>query len=268
MNPFSLLRIEIIKRPMFNLLLVLLVAFGGNLWWAVIILTLIIRLLLVKNAVAATKMQGDMQNIQPQMQDIQEKYKDDPQRMSQEMMNIFKKSWGGPLKWCMSMLIQIPVFLWLFYSVRDISTYLNGEGTLNVTSYSFLEFLNVDFSTLETSFYGLDLLASQNLFLAVIAGLLMFAQMKFTSLVKPSKAPKLPGVTDKAGMPDMQKMMGNMQYFFVIMMAVFVFSVPAAVWLYILTTTLFGVLQMAYQYRSFIGAKIRTLRGKPEIIEG
>ncbi|MBP7847627.1 membrane protein insertase YidC [Patescibacteria group bacterium] len=78
---------------------------------AIISLTLIIRLLLVKNAMAATKMQGHMTDFQPKMQELQEKHKDDPQRMSSEMINLFKKDGGGPLKGCLSMLVQIPVFL-------------------------------------------------------------------------------------------------------------------------------------------------------------
>lgn len=111
MNPFSILRIEIVKRPIFNLLLVLLAIFGGNLGLAIIVLTLIIRLLLIKNALAATKMQGQMSDFSPKMQEIQDKHKDDPQKMSAEMMNLFKKDGGGPLKGCMTMLVQIPVFL-------------------------------------------------------------------------------------------------------------------------------------------------------------
>jgi len=56
MNPLSLLRIEIVKRPIFNLLLVLLAALGGNLGWSIIILTLLVRLLLIKNSAAAANM--------------------------------------------------------------------------------------------------------------------------------------------------------------------------------------------------------------------
>ncbi len=98
MNPLSLLRIEIIKRPMFNMLLILLAMFGGNLGLAIIVLTILIRVLLIKNALAATKMQGDMAEFSPKMQEIQDKYADDPQQMSAEMMNLFKKNGGGPLK--------------------------------------------------------------------------------------------------------------------------------------------------------------------------
>jgi YidC/Oxa1 family membrane protein insertase len=52
-----------------------------------------------------------MADMQPKMQEIQEKYKDQPEKMSAEMMALFKKSGGGPLKGCLTMIIQIPVFL-------------------------------------------------------------------------------------------------------------------------------------------------------------
>lgn len=65
---------------------------------AIIALTLVVRLLLVKQATAGMKMQGELTDMQPKMQEIQEKYKDDPQRMSSEMMQLLKKSGGGPLK--------------------------------------------------------------------------------------------------------------------------------------------------------------------------
>ncbi|USN54896.1 MAG: YidC/Oxa1 family membrane protein insertase [Candidatus Peribacteria bacterium] len=76
----------------------MLALFGGNLGWSIIVLTLIFRLLLVKNAMAGMKMQGEMTDLQPKMQEIQEKYKDEPEKMSSEMMSLLKKSGGGPLK--------------------------------------------------------------------------------------------------------------------------------------------------------------------------
>jgi len=201
MNPLSLLWIEIVKRPIFNILIVLLAIFGGNLGVAIILLTLIIRLLLVKSAMAATDMQKGMADFQPKMQEIQEKHKDDPSRMSSEMMGMFKKSGGGPLKGCLSMLIQIPVFLGLFRTVKDISL-----GNTPAEVYSFLSFLHVDLTKIDTNFFGLDLLQAQNVVLTVLAAVLMYVQMKMTTMFKGNQPAKLPGM-DTKGMPDMSKMM-------------------------------------------------------------
>jgi membrane protein insertase Oxa1/YidC/SpoIIIJ len=65
----------------------------------------------------------------------------------------------------------------------------------------------------------------------------------------------------------MSKMMWGMNMIFAIMMGWFVYSVAAAVWIYIITTTLFGVIQQTVQFRPAIKAKINAARGRPEIIE-
>lgn len=159
------------------------------------------------------------------------------------------------------MLIQIPVFLGLFWVVKDIAL---GETPAEV--YSFLSFLHVDLKAINTNFLGMDLLKSQNVVLTVLAAVLMYIQMKMTTMFKGNQPPKLPGM-DTKGMPDMSKMMGSMNIFFVIMMGGFVRGMPASIGLYIVTTTLFGVIQQARQYRLLIKAKWLARRGKPEIIE-
>ncbi len=267
MNPLSILWIEIIKRPIFNLLLICLALFWWNLGWAIIVLTLFIRLLLIKNSAAAANMSSGMQDMQPKMKEIQEKYKDDPQRMSEEMMKIWKTSGSNPLKWCFTMLIQIPVFLGLFYNVSDIA-----QSKVTTEAYSFLSGLNVDLTQLVTNFYWIDLLLPNNVLLTILAAIFMFAQMQMmTALRWKTATPSIPGLWwGKEWMPDMSKMMWMMNYVMVIMIWWFVWSMPAWVWLYILTTTLFGVLQQLYQNRPLVYAKFRAMTGKssaPEIIE-
>jgi membrane protein insertase Oxa1/YidC/SpoIIIJ len=96
----------------------------------------------------------------------------------------------------------------------------------------------------------------------------MYAQMQFMTLIKgPTQAPKIPGM-DNAAMPDMSGMMKYMNIFFVIMMAGFVRGNASAIGLYIVTTTAFGVLQQARQYKGLLKAKWQLWQGKPEIIEG
>lgn len=212
---------------------------------------------------AATNMQKSMGSFQPKMQEIQEKHADDPQKMSAEMMNLFKSSGGWPFKGCLSMLIQIPVFLWLFYTVQDIST-----GDLPATVYSFMSSIDLNFETIQTIFFGLDLLASNNIPLALLAGVLMFGQMKITTYFKPPQVPgNLGALAWGAKMPDMWSLMWSMNIVFAIMMGWFVYSVAAAVGLYIITTTLFGVIQQTVQFRPAIKAKYYASRGIPTIIE-
>jgi YidC/Oxa1 family membrane protein insertase len=67
-------------------------------------------------------MSKGMSNIQPKMQEIQEKYKDDPQKLSEETMKLLKKEGSAPLKGCLSMLIQLPIFIGLYFVIRAFAT--------------------------------------------------------------------------------------------------------------------------------------------------
>ena len=106
----SLLRNELLLRPVYNIMLLLLELFQGNLGLAIIVLTLLVRLALYKNSAAGTAMQSQMGDLQPKMQEIQEKYKDDPEQLSKKTMELLKKDGVGPLKGCIGMILQIPVF--------------------------------------------------------------------------------------------------------------------------------------------------------------
>ena len=95
MNIFSLLFTQILYRPIFNLLVVFLAIFGGNLGIAIILLTVVIRLLMIKQTLAGNDMQKGMGALQPKLAEIQEKYKDDPKRVSAETMKVFKTDGKG-----------------------------------------------------------------------------------------------------------------------------------------------------------------------------
>jgi len=118
MNPFKVIAVELIYRPIFNILVVLLALFGGHLGWAIVVLTLIIRALLRKVSSNQAQMQKGMGSMQDKLKEVQEKYADDQQRLAQETMKVMKSDGLAPLKGCMSLLVQIPVFFGLLYVIR------------------------------------------------------------------------------------------------------------------------------------------------------
>jgi len=81
---------EILYRPIFNILAVFLSIVGGNLGIAIVLLTVLIRLLMIKTTLAGNDMQKGMGALQPKLTEIQEKYKDDPKKLSEETMKVFK----------------------------------------------------------------------------------------------------------------------------------------------------------------------------------
>ena len=257
MNPISLILWNIIYRPIFNLLVILLAIFGENLGLAIIGLTILVRLALLKPSMHANSMHKDMVDIQPRLKELQEQYKDNPQKLWEETMKLFKQSGSNPLKGCMMMLVQIPVFLWLFYVIKDLS-----ESHWHIDSmYSYLyPFFHQALDHINHYFLWIDLFAkwwTAWIILAIIAGILMYLQIKLTMLTKPATSmPSMPGMP---AMPDMNKMMRMMNYFMIGMMMLFVYTMPAGIGLYIITTTLFTVLQFAYQYKELLKIKLKTL---------
>lgn len=267
MNPFSLLWTELLERPIFNLLIIFLAIFGGNMGIAIVLLTLLIRLLLLKNSLAGANMSKGMTNIQPKMEELQEKYKDDPKKLSEETMKLLKKEGAGPMKGCMAMLIQLPVFIGLYYVVRHFSEGSLDSGLL----YSFFwgfgnQFLNVT-ENVNSIFLGIDLLKANSLVLAVAVAILNFAQFGLTNFTqKANKPAAMPGGLQ---MPDMSKMMRMMNVFMTFTMAWIVWSSPAGVGLYLFVTSFFSVVQYLIQYRVLLKAKWDMLfnKNKPVVIE-
>ena len=265
MNWWNILWAEFLYRPVFNLLIVFLAIFGRNLGIAIILLTLAIRFLLLKNSVAGANMSKGMSNIQPKMQEIQEKYKDDPKKLSEETMKLLKKEGAGPMKGCLSMLIQLPVFIGLYYVIRKFAT---GEVP-NEWLYSFFfSFGNqyLDTQNIHSMFLGIDLFEKNSLILTILVACLNALQFWLTSLTqKANKPTAMPG---GVAMPDMAKMMVPMNIMMTVMMASIVWSFQAGIGLYLATTSLFSVVQYAVQYRVLLKAKWNMLfhKGKPELI--
>ena len=91
----------------------------GNYGAAIIILSVLIQLMLTPLSFKSFKAMAVMKKIQPEMQAIQKKYKDDPKRMNAEVMDLYKRHGTNPLGGCLPMLLQIPVFFALFTALRE-----------------------------------------------------------------------------------------------------------------------------------------------------
>lgn len=86
----------------------------GNYGWAIILLTILVRIPFIPLVNKSQKSMKKMQDIQPRVAEIREKYKKDPQKMQQEMMNLYKTHKVNPLGGCLPILLQIPVFFALY----------------------------------------------------------------------------------------------------------------------------------------------------------
>jgi len=93
----------------------------GNWGLAIILTTFIIRLLLWPLTAKAARASKRMQKLQKPLQDIREKYQDNPQKLNQEMMNLWKKHKINPLSGCWPVLVQFPIFIAFFNLLRNSS---------------------------------------------------------------------------------------------------------------------------------------------------
>jgi YidC/Oxa1 family membrane protein insertase len=102
---------------------------GGSWGLAIIGLTVVIRAVLVPLTFRQLKAMQEMQRHVPEMQALKEKYKDDKQRQQQELMNFYKVNKINPLSSCLPLLLQLPVFVSLFYMLRsDLKKHICGTA--------------------------------------------------------------------------------------------------------------------------------------------
>ena len=92
---------------------------AGNWGVAIILLTLLVKLVLYPLSAAAYRSMANMRRMAPEMKRLQERYSDDRQKLSQEMMSLYKKEKINPLGGCLPLLLQMPVFLALYWVLYE-----------------------------------------------------------------------------------------------------------------------------------------------------
>lgn len=103
--------------------------FCGDWGLAIIILTLIVRLLLTPLMTKSTRSSAKMQVLQPKMQELQERYADDPETLQREMSKFYAENDFNPLGGCLPILLQMPIFFGLFAAIRSIGDLSAGTAS-------------------------------------------------------------------------------------------------------------------------------------------
>ena len=91
----------------------------GNWGWSIIMLTVLIKLAFFPLSAASYRSMGRMRVVAPKMQALKEQYGDDRQKLSQAMMELYKKEKVNPLGGCLPILVQMPVFLALYWVLLE-----------------------------------------------------------------------------------------------------------------------------------------------------
>lgn len=102
-----------IAKPMF-LLLQFIQGYVGNWGWTIVILTILIKLVLYPLSYKGMVSMQKLKDLAPKMKEIQVKYKDDKQKQSMHMMELYKKHGANPMGGCLPLILQIPVFFAIY----------------------------------------------------------------------------------------------------------------------------------------------------------
>jgi YidC/Oxa1 family membrane protein insertase len=93
--------------------------FEGSWGWSIILLTFTVRIFILPLTFKGVKSMQRLQTLQPEIKKIQQRYKDDKQRMNQEVMAFYQREKVNPLGSCLPLLLQVPFFIALFQLLRS-----------------------------------------------------------------------------------------------------------------------------------------------------
>jgi len=183
----------------------------GSYGWSIIALTVIVKLVFWPITHKANMSMKRMQKIQPLVKELREKYKDDKQKLNTETMALYKKEKVNPLGGCLPILVQIPVFFALYWTL---------DGAIELRQSSFLWINNLTLPDTIGHIFGLPINP-----LAIAMALTMVLQQKLT-----------PTATD----PAQAKMMMLMP----VVMLFFLYSMPSGLTLYWTVSQLISIAQL------------------------
>lgn len=127
--------LTILAKPLFWLLEKFYSIFN-NWGWAIIFLTITVKLLFYKLSETSYRSMAKMRKVGPRLQALKERYGDDRQRMSQAMMQMYKEEKINPLGGCLPIVVQIPVFIALYWVLLESVEMRNAPFALWITNLS------------------------------------------------------------------------------------------------------------------------------------
>ena len=178
----------------------------GNWGFSVILLTLLVRLLLLPLILSSHRSMEVMKKLHPEIQKIKTKFKDDPKRMNQEVMAVMKAHRANPLGGCLPLLLQIPVFWSLWKALANSYSLYRAPFVFWIKDLSWKD-----------PYYVLP----------ILMGIFMFIQQKLSPVT-------------------VNKEMARVMQIMPVFMALFMINLPSGLVLYMLVSTLFGLVQQVY----------------------
>jgi YidC/Oxa1 family membrane protein insertase len=222
-------------NPLYNGLILLLGTLPiADVGIAVILFTALVKLILFPLSAQSVKTQMKMKQVQPALDVLKEKYKDNKEKQAQELMNFYKVNGINPFSGVLLLFIQIPIIFALYF------IFLKG-GLPNINTAILYEFVKNHIpSGVNMEFLGLFDISKPQVVLAIIAGISQFAQVQFS-------VPAVKKVDNPSFKDDMARSMNvQMRYILPLFIFIIALKVSGAVALYWITSNLFIIGQELY----------------------
>jgi len=225
----------ILYQPLYNLLIFLAwLVPGHSIGWAIILLTIIIRTLLLPTSIKAARAMAKLSLLQPEMNRIRKEIKDQ-KAQGRALMELYKKEGVSPFGSCLPLLIQLPILI-ILYQVFRAGV---DPGSFNLL-YAFTPHPDI----VNPHFLWFNLASTDKWILPLLAGGSQFILSKMMM-------PPIPAIDPNKKAGDAmtmatQAMNKQMIYLFPFITIVFARSLPAALSLYWIVTTVFGIFQQMY----------------------
>jgi len=215
---------------------------------AIALLTLLVMVITTPFTLKGTRSMIQMQRLQPEMRKIQLQYKDDRQKLNEELMAFYKENQLNPLGGCLPLLLQTPIFIILYNVIQGLTRIEDGTFApkyLKPSSDLYQSLTDTD----EMIAFGVDLAVSARAALgdSFVEGLPYVVMVVFVALTSYYQQKQIQGRNPNAEMPPQQKMLMRI---FPAMFVVIAFISPAALVVYFMTSNLYRIGMQGYITRT------------------
>jgi YidC/Oxa1 family membrane protein insertase len=227
----------ILYVPIYNILIFLVgVSPHGDVGLALIGAVILVRLVILPFSLATVHTQKAMQIINPEIKILQEKYKNDKEKLAKETFALYKKYKINPFSSILTLFIQIPILFTLYFIVRNKALYVVNTSLL----YPFVHVPAV----LSPLFLGFFVISAPNIILAILAGLSQFIYAYWGIPVPPApdKTTSKPGTPGSMQEEFGRAMMLQMRFVLPIFIA-FISYTSGAIAIYFVTSNIIMLLQ-------------------------
>ncbi len=260
MNIFEVL----FYQPLYNIVIAFYHLLGDNLGLAIIAIAIVSRVILIPVTMRQVKMAESSREFNEKAKEVREKYKKDKEKQTEELLKLQQQYLPAQLGGCLPLILQFIIFINIYNIIRNLIS--QGASSFNEIAYPFVAPITGE---VDTSFLGgvFDLKFSPNnvegdalpyFILVVLVGITQYFSLKILSGIRNKQKAKQekekPKKKKKENEPEdfaeiMQRSTGQAMMIFPFLLMFISYGLPAGLSIYLITTSLFVILQQSIFYK-------------------